>query len=140
MDPKNVDSVELTELASSSSGDAQWAGGYFAHGGDGAEKSAVVFFTVPARKRLGRHTDTAEETQFVLSGSGELLLDDGTKPMRPGDAVVLPEGTFHDLRNTGSEELRVVGFFAAPAVEQHWADEIWEPGGLRITGTPNTGA
>jgi quercetin dioxygenase-like cupin family protein len=51
-------------------------GGYFAYGGDGTDKSAVVCFAVPPGKRLGRHTDTAEETQFILSGSGDLLLDD----------------------------------------------------------------
>jgi quercetin dioxygenase-like cupin family protein len=97
-----------------------------------------VYFAVPPGKRLGRHTDTAEETQFILSGSGELLPDDGTKPLRPGDVVVLTEGTAHDLHNTGSEDLRVIGFFAAPGVEQHWAEEVWEPGDLRVTGTPNT--
>ena len=140
MDPKNVDDVDVTELTSSSTDDAQWTGGYFAYGGEGTEKSAVVYFSVPPGKRLGRHTDTAEETQFILSGSGELLLDDGTRPLREGDVVVLTEGTFHDMRNTGSADIRVVGFFAAPGVEQHWSDEVWQPGGLTITGTPNTGA
>jgi quercetin dioxygenase-like cupin family protein len=140
MDPKNVDDVELGGLTSSTSDDAEWSGGYFAYGGEGTEKSAVVTFTVPPGKRLGRHTDTAEETQFVLSGSGDLLLDDGARALRAGDVVVLTEGTFHDLRNTGSEDLRVVGFFAAPGVEQHWSDEVWEPGDLRVTGTPNTQA
>ncbi len=138
MDPKNIDAVELTELTSSATDDAQWVGGYFAYGGDGADKSAVVYFAVPPGKRLGRHTDTAEETQFILSSTGELLLDDGAKPMKAGDVVVLSEGTFHDLRNTGSEDLRVIGFFSAPGVEQHWSEEVWEPGDLKITGTPNT--
>jgi hypothetical protein len=34
----------------------------------------------------------------------------------------------------------VIGFFAAPGVEQHWSEEVWEPGDLKITGTPNTDA
>jgi hypothetical protein len=54
--------------------------------------------------------------------------------------VVLTEGTFHDMRNTGSTDLRVLGFFPAPGVEQHWSDEVWQPGELTITGTPNIGA
>jgi len=101
-------------------------------------KPAVVYFSVPPGKRLGRHTDTAEETQFILSGSGDLLLDEGAKPLRAGDVVVLEIGTAHDLHNTGSEDLRVIGFFAAPGVEQHWTKEVWEPGDLKVTGTPNT--
>jgi quercetin dioxygenase-like cupin family protein len=109
-----------------------------AYGGNGADRSAVVYFAVRPGKRLGWHTDTAEETQFILSGSGELLLDEGAKPVRAGDVVVLTIGTGHDLRNTGSEDLRVVGFFAAPQVEQHWTKEVWEPGDLEVTASPNS--
>ena len=138
MDPINVDNVETTALTSSTSDDASWVGGYFGYGGSGADRSAVVYFAVPPGKRLGWHTDTAEETQFILSGSGELLLDEGPKPVRAGDVVILTIGTGHDLRNTGTEDLRVVGFFAAPQVEQHWTKEVWEPGDLRVTGTPNS--
>jgi hypothetical protein len=32
----------------------------------------------------------------------------------------------------------VVGFFAAPQVEQHWTKEVWEPGDLRVTASPNS--
>jgi quercetin dioxygenase-like cupin family protein len=137
MNPMNVDSVDTVGLTSSTSDDAAWVGGYFAYGGNGADKSAVVYFAVPPGKRLGWHTDTAEETQFILSGSGELLLDDGARPIRAGDVVVLTIGTGHDLRNTGDEDLRVVGFFASPEVEQHWTTEVWDPGDLTVTGTPN---
>ncbi len=70
MDPINVDDVELAELTSSTSDDAAWVGGFFAHGGDGAAASTVIYFAVPEGKRLGRHTDTAEETQFILGGEG----------------------------------------------------------------------
>jgi quercetin dioxygenase-like cupin family protein len=136
MDPINVDDVQTVELTSSTTDDASWVGGYFAYGGAGADKSTVIYFAIPPGKRLGRHTDTAEETQFILAGGGELLLDDGTKPIRAGDVVVLTVGTAHDLRNTGSEDLRVIGFFAGAQVEQHWSTEVWEPGDLEVTGTP----
>jgi quercetin dioxygenase-like cupin family protein len=134
--PINVDELETASLVSAS-GEAAWVGGYFAYGGNGAERSTVIYFAVPPGKRLGRHTDTAEETQFFLDGTGELLLDDGAKPVRAGDVVVLTEGTMHDLRNTGDDDLRVVGFFAAPSVEQHWTDEVW-PGDLTVTKSPNS--
>jgi quercetin dioxygenase-like cupin family protein len=133
--PVNVDELETANLVSAS-GEAAWVGGYFAYGGNGADRSTVIYFAVPPGKRLGRHTDTAEETQFILGGSGELLLDDGAKPVRAGDVVVLTEGTMHDLNNTGDEDLQVIGFFAAPSVEQHWTDEVW-PGDLTVTKSPN---
>ncbi len=136
MDPLNVDDVETVDLTSSTTDDAEWVGGFFAYGGSGAEKSTVIYFAIPPGKRLGRHTDTAEETQFILGGSGDLLLDEGPKPLKAGDVVVLTEGTFHDLRNTGSQDLRVIGFFSAPHVEQHWSEEVWGPEG-KVTGSPN---
>ena len=99
--PVNVDDLEVSDLASTSSDDAEWVGGYFAYGGNGADASCVIYFAVPPGKRLGRHTDTAEETQLFLSGSGDLLLDDGPKPVKAGDVIVLTEGRMHDIRNTG---------------------------------------
>jgi quercetin dioxygenase-like cupin family protein len=135
-EPVNVNDLDTDDLSSTSSDDAQWVGGYFAYGGNGANDSCVIYFAVPPGKRLGRHTDTAEETQLFISGSGQLLLDDGAKPVKNGDVIVLTEGTMHDLHNTGDEDLRVVGFFSSPKVEQHWTDEVW-PGGLTVTKSPN---
>jgi quercetin dioxygenase-like cupin family protein len=78
--PINVDDLETSGLVSTSSEDAEWVGGDFAYGGNGADASCVIHFAVPPGKRLGRHTDTAEETQLFLSGSGELLLDADRSP------------------------------------------------------------
>jgi len=138
MDPLNVSAVETSELISSSSGDAAWKGGFFAYGGNGSEQSTVITFSIPPGKRLGRHTDTQEETQFIRGGSGELLRDSGAQPIKAGDVVVLAIGEFHDLLNTGDEDLQVIGFFAGAKVQQHWSDEVWEPGDLTVTGSPNS--
>jgi quercetin dioxygenase-like cupin family protein len=137
MDPVNVDALKTFKLSSSTSDDAEWVGQFFAYGGMGADESTAIYFAMPPGKRLGRHTDTAEETQYILSGAGELLLDEATKPVRAGDVFVLKQGTAHDLRNTGSADLAIIAFFSAPKVEQHWTDEVWEPGDLKVTGTPN---
>ncbi len=112
-------------------------GGYFTYGGEGAEASTTVYFAVPPGKRLGPYGHGGGDTVHPLRQRG-------SPPRRrpeaagPGDVVVLTEGTFHDLHNTGSEDLRVIGFFSAPGVEQHWSEEVWEPGDLKVTGTPNT--
>lgn len=131
----NVDAVETVSLSSSATDDAAWVGGYFAYGGSGSEQSTAIYFAIPPGKRLGRHYDTAEETQFFIGGSGELLLDGGAKPVRKGDLIVLTEGTTHDLHNTGTEDLRVIGFFSKPQVQQIWSEEVWD--GEKVTGSPN---
>jgi quercetin dioxygenase-like cupin family protein len=136
MDPLNVDEVETVSLTSSTSDDAAWVGGYFAYGGHDADASTVITFAVPPGKRLGKHVDTREETQFILAGSGELLRDGGATPIRAGDLFVLKVGESHDLRNTGEGDLRVVAFFAGPDVEQHWDTERWPPGEQAVTSSP----
>ena len=56
--------------------------------------------------------------------------------MAVGDVVVLQEGEAHDLVNTGTETLEVIGFFSGPAVNQYW-DDVMLPGNSRVTGSPN---
>jgi quercetin dioxygenase-like cupin family protein len=54
----------------------------------------VTNVAVPPGERLGKHVDTAEETQVVFSGEGELLLDDGARPIKHWDVDTWPpDGT-----------------------------------------------
>lgn len=139
MEPLNVDAVETVTLVSTATPDAEWVGGFFAYGGKDADASVVITFKIPPGKRLGKHVDTAEETQLFWSGSGELLRDGGATPVKKGDVVVLKIGESHDLHNTGDEDLVVIGFFSGPTVEQHWDVETWPPDDSKVTGPPNRG-
>jgi quercetin dioxygenase-like cupin family protein len=139
VDPENVKDLETVQLRSSATDDAVWVGGYFSYGGSKAEQSCTIYFAIPPGDRLGKHADTAEETQYVLSGEGELLTDDGSQPIKQGDVFVLTEGTSHDLHNSGNEDLRVLAFFSKPQVEQHWDIETWPPDNSKVTGSPNRG-
>ncbi|MCG8425203.1 MAG: cupin domain-containing protein [Proteobacteria bacterium] len=47
-----------------------------------------------------------EEWIYILSGNGELTLDDEVSPVGPGDFAAFPAGgPAHQLRNSSSEEL-----------------------------------
>jgi hypothetical protein len=63
MEPVNVDGLDTFELTSSTAEDASRVGQFFAYGGSGADKSTAIYFAMPPGKRLGGHTDTAEETR-----------------------------------------------------------------------------
>ena len=137
MEALNIDELDTFELTSSTTDDGYWVAGWFAYGGQGADASAALYFSIPPGKRLGQHIDMTEETLYILSGSGDMLLDEGARPVRPGDLVVVKQGVLHDLRNTGSEDVRVVAYFNGPKAEMHWIKEVWEPGHLTVTGTPS---
>jgi quercetin dioxygenase-like cupin family protein len=136
LDPINITSLNLAEFHAADDNKVRWSGGFFSYGGAGSSLSATIYFEIAPGERLGGHTDTVEETQFIAEGSGELLLDDGTRPMTAGDVVVLPEGKWHDLVNTDLEPLKVIGFFSGPAVNQHW-DDVMLPPNSHVTGSPN---
>jgi len=136
MDPINISSLQLGEVRAVDDDKIRWTGGFFSYGGEGSSASATIYFAIAPGERLGRHTDTVEGTQFIYRGSGELRLDEGSHTVSAGGVVVLQEGVAHDLVNTGSEALEVIGFFSGPAVNQHW-DDVMLPSNTRITGSPN---
>jgi quercetin dioxygenase-like cupin family protein len=56
----------------------------------------------------------AEEVAYVVSGSGELRLDDEAVPFRTGDALHIPAGVWHAVANTGDEDVVMVFGFPHP--------------------------
>jgi quercetin dioxygenase-like cupin family protein len=55
-----------------------------------------------------------EEIAYVVSGSGELRLDDEAVPFREGDAMHIPAGVWHAVANTGDSEVVMVFGFPHP--------------------------
>ena len=56
----------------------------------------------------------AEEFAYVVSGEGELRLDDEAVPFRAGDAMHIPAGFWHAVANTGDDDVVMVFGFAHP--------------------------
>ncbi len=81
----------------------EWHGVFVAHGGHGTDETTTIVFEISPGKRLGWHTDQTEETQYIVAGTGELVLDEGKFPVGPGSVFVLPTNVGHDLVNTGTE-------------------------------------
>jgi mannose-6-phosphate isomerase-like protein (cupin superfamily) len=49
-----------------------------------------------------------EEIYFVIKGSGTMEVDGDRTRIRPGDAVLIPPGAWHELTNDGTSELRIL--------------------------------
>ena len=60
---------------------------------------AVGCATVP------HHHGVTEEIYYILSGVGDMTLADETRAVGPGDAIAIPPGVRHTIRNTGPTEL-----------------------------------
>jgi mannose-6-phosphate isomerase-like protein (cupin superfamily) len=59
----------------------------------------------PGRATIPHHHAVAEEIYYMLSGTGSMTLGDESRPVGPGDAIAIPPGVRHTIRNTGGDEL-----------------------------------
>lgn len=77
------------------------------------ECSACVIQVSPGEKVRPAHSHPhGEELIYILSGEGRVLVSGEVAPVRAGSMVLFPTGEVHMLHNTGTEEMKVVCFFA----------------------------
>ena len=74
---------------------------------------AVQSWELPVGGTEGMHThpeddQPKDEMYLVTEGSGRMVVDDAEYDLVPGDAVLAPAGSRHDLRNTGDAPLRLI--------------------------------
>ena len=80
-------------------------------GGNSASLGYSVFTPGTATDPVSHET---EEVAYVLSGSGELRLDDGAVPFKAGDGLFITAGMWHAVVNTGDEGVAMVFGFPFP--------------------------
>ena len=75
--------------------------------------SACVILIAPGEKVRPAHSHPkGEEVIYIIHGSGRVLVDGSVSDVRAGSTVLFPQGKVHMLHNTGSEEMKVICFFA----------------------------
>jgi mannose-6-phosphate isomerase-like protein (cupin superfamily) len=78
----------------------------------------------PGRATTPHHHAVTEEIYYILSGAAEMTLGGESRPVGPGDAIAIPPGARHTIRNTGPDEL-VFLCTCAPGYEH--SDTFLEP-------------
>jgi mannose-6-phosphate isomerase-like protein (cupin superfamily) len=78
----------------------------------------------PGAATIPHHHAVTEEIYYILSGSAAMTLGGETRPVGPGDAIAIPPGLRHTIRNTGPAEL-VFLCTCAPGYDH--ADTFLEP-------------
>jgi mannose-6-phosphate isomerase-like protein (cupin superfamily) len=91
---------------------------YQAHGGGAAHMilttqhlQTLMFLAhasvAPGEKLIG-HIDPMEEIYIIQSGRCRMQVGNEIRDVMPGDAIHIPIGQFHELTNTGEEELTIL--------------------------------
>jgi quercetin dioxygenase-like cupin family protein len=107
------------------------------HSATGAAASATVWIALEPGGEVPEHTDSAEELLLVLDGEVEASVDGETGTLRSDQLAVIPPMAPHALRNIGSGDARVLGFFASSAVVSIFTDPMGPEGEqVFVTGAP----
>ena len=72
------DKLKRVEVWAEDDDSVHWAGAFAVYGGHGTTASSTIVYEIEPGKRLGWHTDATEETQYIIAGTGELHMEDGS--------------------------------------------------------------
>ncbi len=88
--------------------------------GERTESSGLVtgIAQLPPGAQLPLHHHEPEETCYVVSGRGEMEIDDQKVAVGPGCAIYIPANARHALRCTGPEPLLFLFCFARDRFDQ----------------------
>lgn len=75
----------------------------------------LVLMTLKPGEEIGAevHDDRDQFFRFE-AGTGEVMVDDNTYQVKADDAVIVPQGARHNVRNTGSEPLKMYTIYGPP--------------------------
>lgn len=78
-------------------------------------RSQLVTMNIAPGDDVGLEShDHVEQLFFVVAGTGQATVDRGVIELLPGDVLVVPPGTRHDIINTGDEPLQLYTVYAPP--------------------------
>lgn len=73
---------------------------------DGAPNFATRMFEVEPGGFTPYHTHSWEHENFIVSGQGALVTEEGEKPFKEGDVIYVPPQYRHSYKNTGDTTLK----------------------------------
>ena len=128
--------VDLNEIETQPAGEAR--GGRLSgaqRDGHGRQRNRLIALE-PAARCLST-PDSARSSWSSCGGEVEASVDGETGMLRSGQLAVVPPMAPHALRNVGSGDARVLGFFAASAVISTFAAPMGPEGAqVFVTGAP----
>ena len=76
--------------------------------------SQLVVMCLRAGEEIGEEAHDLDQFLRVEAGEGEAVLEGERHAITDGFAVVIPKGTLHNVRNTGSADLKLYTLYTAP--------------------------
>jgi mannose-6-phosphate isomerase-like protein (cupin superfamily) len=82
--------------------------------GGAANQSVAEASLSPGQATRRHYHAETEEIYVLLAGEGEMEVDGDYRHVRPGDAILIPSGAWHEIRADEDAELRFLCCCAPP--------------------------
>lgn len=79
-----------------------------------AKSSQLVLMNLAPGEEIGKETHHLDQFLRFEEGEGKVILDDVEHDVHDGDAVVVPQGTKHNVINTGNTNLKLYSLYSPP--------------------------
>jgi quercetin dioxygenase-like cupin family protein len=120
--------LELSDAWQEGDATARWRSASGHSPSEGSQSSGSSLLEIDPGCRLPRHTDSAEETIVVLSGTARVCVADETVDMPAGGLAVVPKCVRHEVLNAGDELLRFAAVYAEPEVTTRYERDVQPDG------------
>jgi mannose-6-phosphate isomerase-like protein (cupin superfamily) len=78
------------------------------------ENTQLVVMSLKPGEEIGEEVHQLDQFIRVESGTAKTLLDGVEGELKPGDSVTVPQGTKHNIINTGGDYLKLYTVYAPP--------------------------
>lgn len=79
------------------------------------ENLQLVLMSLKPGEEIGEEThDDIDQFFRIEEGSGEVVINGQTSSVEDDDAIIVPAGARHNVRNTGTKPLRLYTIYAPP--------------------------
>jgi quercetin dioxygenase-like cupin family protein len=123
----DLNNIELNEFIANDNPGQRCLAAFPMFGAHGTKKSATVYFELDPGEELGSHTDSEEEILLVLQGSVEVTIENEKANAGSGNMVLVTKMLPHNIKNTGSQKAKVLGFFGGNNNIVATFGYVWSP-------------
>ncbi len=89
-----------------------------------ARSISVQISEIPIGSEQPVHEHNPEQCYYIIKGKGLMIIEDETSEVSPGDAVYIPPGKKHGIKNIGNDILEYVTA-NSPVFDEHYESRLW---------------
>ena len=105
-DSENMDIINQKDTVPFTTADGSTIRELLAHRNSSIRQQSLAEARLaPGAATTPHHHAVTEEIYYILVGEAEMTLGEDTRSVVPGDAIAIPPGQRHTIRNTGADEL-----------------------------------